>query len=83
MIESIIKAALYLIARVSAEQWKDALGFVRQAASDLAEKPGAERKQYVIDALRSAWDNVHWKGWVLDALVGLAYGLSQRKGWIK
>jgi|LakMenEpi03Aug12_release.lakeMendotaPanAssembly.Ray.scaffolds.fasta_scaffold459864_2 hypothetical protein len=83
MSEWLIRRVLAILAGITLAQWEAALDLVQQAARGLADKTGGERKQYVIDALKSAFDATKLKGWMLDALVGLAYGFAQKKGWIK
>lgn len=83
MTEWILRRALSLIAGITARQWDAALDFVQQAARHLADKTGQQRKEYVIDSLKMAFGSANWKAWALDALVGLAYGFSKQKGFVK
>jgi hypothetical protein len=83
MSEWLIRRVLAMLAGITLAQWETALDLVQQAAKHLTDKTGAERKQYVIDSLKMAFDASKLKGWMLDALVGLAYGFAQKKGWIK
>lgn len=83
MSEWLIRRVLALVAGITLAQWEAALELVQQAARHLTDKTGLERKQYVIDSLKLAFDGAKLKGWMLDALVGLAFGFAQRKGWVK
>lgn len=83
MKEWIIRRALGLVAGITSGQWDSALELVQMASRHLKDKTGAERKAYVINSLKAAWESVKWKAWVLDVLVGMAYGFAKGKGWIK
>ena len=83
MTEWIIRRALSIVAGITARQWDAALDLVQQAARHLSDRTGAERKQYVTDSLHDLFSSERWKTWVLDALVGLAYGFAKQKGFIR
>jgi hypothetical protein len=81
--EWLIRRVLATLAGITLAQWETALDLVQQAARHLTDKTGLERKQYVIDTLRLTFTDAKLKAWALDALVGLAYGFAQRKGYVK
>ena len=83
MTEWLIQRVLRLVGGITAGQWDAALELVQQAARHLKSAPGAERKAYVVENLKRAFTAVPWKEWMLDVLVGLAYGFAKRKGWVK
>ena len=83
MIEWLIRRVLAMLAGITIGQWEAALELVQQAARHLKDRPGTDRKQYVIDSLKMAFTDSQLKGWMLDALVGLAFGFAQKKGYVK
>jgi hypothetical protein len=83
VIEWLIRRVLSALAGITIAQWEAALELVQQAARYAKDKTGAERKQYVIDSLKMAFTEAKLKAWALDALVGLAYGFAQKKGYVK
>ena len=83
MIEWLIRRVLATLAGITLAQWEAALDLVQQAARHLTDKTGLERKQYVIDTLKLTFSKASLKAWALDALVGLAYGFAQKKGYVK
>jgi hypothetical protein len=83
MIEWLIRRVLAMLAGITIAQWEAALELVQQAARHLKDKTGLERKQYVIDSLKMAFSDQKLKTWMLDALVGLAFGFAQKKGYVK
>jgi uncharacterized membrane-anchored protein len=83
VIEWLIRRVLSALASITIGQWEAALELVQQAARYAKEKTGAERKQYVIDSLKMAFTDAKLKGWMLDVLVGLAFGFAKKKGYIK
>ena len=83
MIEWLIRRVLSVLAGITLSQWESALELVQMAARHLRDKTGSERKQYVVDSLKTAFTDAKWKTWALDVLVGLAYGFAQKKGYIK
>lgn len=83
MIEWLIRRVLATLAGITLGQWEAALELVQQAARHLKDKTGLERKQYVIDSLKLAFSDAQLKAWMLDVLVGLAFGFAQKKGYVK
>jgi len=83
VIEWLIRRVLGMLAGITVAQWETALDLVQQAARHLTDKTGLERKQYVIDTLKLTFTSASLKAWALDALVGLAYGFAQKKGYVK
>jgi hypothetical protein len=83
VIEWLIRRVLATLAGITIGQWEAALELVQQAARHLKDKTGLERKQYVIDSLKMVFTEPKLKTWALDALVGLAFGYAQKKGFVK
>lgn len=73
ILEKLIKYLLSVFHGVTTEQWTKAKELVLKAAAELKDKPGNERRQWVIDQLKSLWGDL--APWLLNLLVDNAFGL--------
>lgn len=75
--EYLFKKVLIFLGGISQEQWVKTKELVVKAATDLAHKPGAERRAYVVEELKKLWSNL--QPFIINLLVDGAFGLVIKK----
>lgn len=58
IVEYLIKTFLSLVGSITSEQWEKAKELVKTAATELATKPGLDRRQFVVDELKKLWSGL-------------------------
>lgn len=77
MREFIFKNLLSFFGNISSSQWDKSKELVAKAAVELANKPGSERREYVVTELKKLWGNL--APYLINLLVDGAFAFLKAK----
>jgi hypothetical protein len=77
MREFLFKSLLSFFGNITSSQWDKAKELVATAAKDLANKPGSERREYVVSELKKLWGNL--APYLINLLVDGAFAFLKAK----
>ena len=77
MREFLFKSLLSFFGNISSDQWNKSKELVAKAAVDLANKPGNERREFVVTELRKLWGNL--APYLINLLVDGAFAFLKAK----
>lgn len=77
MREFLFKSLLSFFGNISSSQWDKAKQLVSTAAIDLANKPGSERRAFVIEELKKLWGDL--APYLVNLLVDGAFAFLKAK----
>lgn len=75
MTQTLVKLVLKLLAGISADQWRQALQYVANAAETAMSGP--EKRSWVVESLKAQWPKL--SNWATNLLVEMAVGFFKSK----